>query len=96
MGVSLQERGHDEHAEHTCRYGRFALHDGKHELGGTSFSATALFRSVDSGRSFSSLFVESTADMRAMTMRKLAGRRATLFVVGNIGRLTTWRWDETH
>lgn len=63
-------------------------------LGGTSFTATALFRSTDSGRTFSSLFVEGTGDMRTMAMRKLAGRKAVLLVVGNIGRLTTWRWDE--
>jgi photosystem II stability/assembly factor-like uncharacterized protein len=63
-------------------------------LGGTSFSATALFRSVDSGRTFSPLFVEGTGDMQTMTMRKLPGRRPVLFIVGNIGRLTTWRWDE--
>lgn len=63
-------------------------------LGGTSFSATALFRSVDSGRTFSSLFVEGTGDMQTMTMRKLAGRRPVLFIAGNIARLTTWRWDE--
>jgi hypothetical protein len=63
-------------------------------LGGTSFTATALFRSTDGGRAFSSLFVEGTGDMRTMSMRKLAGRKAVLFIVGNIGRLTTWRWDE--
>ena len=63
-------------------------------LGGTSFSATAMFRSTDSGRTFSSLFVEGTGDMQAMTLRKLTGRRPVLFTVGNIGRLTTWRWDE--
>ena len=63
-------------------------------LGGTSFSATALFRSVDSGRTFSSLFVEGLGDMQTMTMRKLAGRRPVLFIVGNVARLTTWRWDE--
>jgi photosystem II stability/assembly factor-like uncharacterized protein len=73
---------------------RAATADSLYITANTSFFATQLLRSVDSGRTFTPLFVEGSGDMQTMTLRRLGGLRPVLFIVGNIGRLTTWRWDE--
>jgi photosystem II stability/assembly factor-like uncharacterized protein len=63
-------------------------------LGGTTISATGLFRSTDSGRTFASIFVQDPGDIRHTVMRKLTGRKPILLSFGNVGRLAVWRVDE--
>jgi photosystem II stability/assembly factor-like uncharacterized protein len=63
-------------------------------LGGTTTSAVGLFRSIDSGRTFSPIFVHDPGDIRHTVMRKSPGRRPVLLSFGNVGRLAVWRVDE--
>ena len=64
------------------------------KLGGTTVSATGLFRSTDGGLTFNPIFIQDPGDIRHTVMRKLPGRRPILLSFGNVGRLAVWRVDE--
>ena len=62
-------------------------------LGGTTFTTSGLFRSVDGGRSFQSVFLESPADMSAPSVLTRPGARPVVLIGGNRNTLSAWRVD---
>jgi hypothetical protein len=66
---------------------------GATNLGGTSFTTAALFRSTDAGMTFSAVYTANPADFRSLSLRRRATAHPLLFFVGNTGSLAAWRYD---
>jgi photosystem II stability/assembly factor-like uncharacterized protein len=68
---------------------------GSPSFGGTSFSATALSRSVDAGNTFPIVFSDDPANMNSLSLRKRTGVAPEMVMGGSIpGRLAAWRYDQ--
>ena len=64
-------------------------------FGGTTFTSYGLFRSINAGLTFDTLFARSSSDMRSLS-RERVGDSDVLFIGGNIsGGLAGWRYDVT-
>ncbi len=62
-------------------------------FGGTSFTTYGLFRSINAGLTFDTVFTVSPADMRGLS-RERVGNTDILFIAGNIsGSLAGFRYD---
>lgn len=66
---------------------------GAPSFGGSTLSATALFRSADSGRTFSVVFSDDPGNMFSLSLRKRAGSKPEMIMAGSRGSLAGWRYD---
>ena len=63
-------------------------------FGGTTYTTTGLFRSVNGGLSFTPLYTEADADMRGISIARPAGRKPVVLLGGtSAGGLSVWRYD---
>jgi len=67
---------------------------GAASFGGTSIAASALFRSIDAGRTFQVVFSDDPANMFSLALRKRAGAAPEMVIGGSTGSLTAWRYDQ--
>jgi photosystem II stability/assembly factor-like uncharacterized protein len=67
---------------------------GTPSFGGSTFSATALFRSVDGGQTFQVVFSEDPGNMFSLSLHKRAGLAPEMVMGGSRGSLAAWRYDE--
>lgn len=67
---------------------------GAPSFGGATLSATALFRSIDSGRTFQVVFSEDPANMFSLALRKRTGAAPEMVMGGSRGSLAAWRYDQ--
>jgi photosystem II stability/assembly factor-like uncharacterized protein len=79
---------------------RLVSHDslymvGTPSFGGTSFAATALFRSIDAGHTFQVVFSDDPANMFSLALRKRTGAAPEMVMGGSISSsLGAWRYDQ--
>lgn len=67
---------------------------GAPSFGGSTLSATALFRSIDAGRTFQVVFSEDPGNMFSLSVRKRAGQAPEMVMGGSKGSLAAWRYDQ--
>jgi len=67
---------------------------GSPSFGGTTISASALFRSVDAGHTFQVVFSDDPANMFSLSVRKRTGAAPEMVIGGSIGSLAAWRYDQ--
>lgn len=67
---------------------------GAPSFGGSTTSATALFRSVDGGRTFQVVFSDDPGNMSSLALRKRTGAAPEMVMGGSVGTLAAWRYDQ--
>lgn len=67
---------------------------GAPSFGGTTFSATALFRSIDGGQTFQVVFSDDPGNMFSLSVHKRAGAAPEMVMGGSRGSLAAWRYDQ--
>lgn len=67
---------------------------GAPSFGGSTFSAAALFRSIDAGRTFQVVFSEDPSNMFSLSVRKRAGLAPEMVIGGSRGSMSAWRYDQ--
>lgn len=67
---------------------------GAPSFGGSTTSATALFRSVDGGRTFQVVFSDDPGNMSSLALRKRTGSAPEMVMGGSRGTLAAWRYDQ--
>lgn len=67
---------------------------GAPSFGGSTFSAAALFRSIDAGRTFQVVFSEDPSNMFSLSVRKRAGLAPEMVIGGSRGSMAAWRYDQ--
>jgi photosystem II stability/assembly factor-like uncharacterized protein len=78
---------------------RLVSHDsiymvGSPSFGGTTFSAGALFRSIDAGHTFQVVFSDDPSNMFSLAVHKRTGAAPEMVMGGSIGSLAAWRYDQ--
>jgi photosystem II stability/assembly factor-like uncharacterized protein len=67
---------------------------GAPSFGGSTISATGLFRSVDGGRTFQVVFSDDPGNMSSLSLRKRTGAAPEMVMGGSRGSFATWRYDQ--
>ena len=67
---------------------------GAPSFGGTTFSATALFRSIDGGQTFQVVFSDDPGNMFSLSVHKRAGAAPEMVMGGSRTSLAAWRYDQ--
>jgi photosystem II stability/assembly factor-like uncharacterized protein len=67
---------------------------GSPSFGGSTFSATALFRSLDGGRTFQVVFSDDPGNMNSLALRKRTGLAPEMVMGGSRGTMAAWRYDQ--
>jgi len=67
---------------------------GAPSFGGSTFSATALFRSVDGAKTFQVVFSDDPGNMFSLSLRKPTGAAPQMVMGGSRGSLAAWRYDQ--
>ncbi|HKW12536.1 MAG TPA: hypothetical protein VJO33_19265 [Gemmatimonadaceae bacterium] len=67
---------------------------GAPSFGGSTLSATALFRSIDGGHTFQVVFSDDPANMFSLAVVKQAGAAPLMVMGGSRGSMSAWRFDE--
>jgi photosystem II stability/assembly factor-like uncharacterized protein len=67
---------------------------GAPSFGGSTFSATALFRSIDGGQTFQVVFSDDPGNMFSLSVHKRAGTAPEMVMGGSRGSLAAWRYDQ--
>lgn len=68
---------------------------GSPSFGGSTFSASALFRSIDAGQTFQVVFSDDPANMFSLAVRKRTGAAPEMVIGGSrSGSLAAWRYDQ--
>jgi photosystem II stability/assembly factor-like uncharacterized protein len=67
---------------------------GAPSFGGTTLGATALFRSIDGGHSFDTVFSVNSANMFSLALVKQAGAAPLMVMGGSKGSMFAWRFDQ--
>jgi len=67
---------------------------GTPSFGGSTFSAAALFRSIDAGKTFQVVFSEDPANMFSLAVRKRTGAAPEMVIGGSRGSMAAWRYDQ--
>ena len=68
---------------------------GSPSFGGSTVSATALFRSIDGGNTFQVVFSKDPANMFSLSVFKPASGGPIAVMGGSAGSMTAWRYDQT-
>lgn len=69
---------------------------GSPSFGGSTFSATALLRSVDGGHTFQIVFSDDPANMFSLSLRKRTGSSPEMIMGGSRGTMAAWRYDQAN
>jgi photosystem II stability/assembly factor-like uncharacterized protein len=67
---------------------------GTPSFGGSTFSAAALFRSIDAGKTFQVVFSEDPSNMFSLSVRKRVGAAPEMVIGGSRGSMAAWRYDQ--
>jgi len=67
---------------------------GSPSFGGSTLSATALFRSIDGGRTFQVVFSDDPANMFSLSLIKPAGALPVMVMGGSRGTMSAWRFNQ--
>jgi photosystem II stability/assembly factor-like uncharacterized protein len=67
---------------------------GSPSFGGTTTSATALFRSIDGGNTFQVVFSKDPANFFSLSVLKRTGAAPVAVIGGSAGSMTAWRYDQ--
>ncbi|HEY2374963.1 MAG TPA: hypothetical protein VGH98_03215 [Gemmatimonadaceae bacterium] len=67
---------------------------GAPSFGGTRLGATALFRSIDGGHTFDTVFTENSGNMFSLSLLKRTGAAPLMVMGGSIGSMVAWRFDQ--
>lgn len=67
---------------------------GAPSFGGTRLGAAALFRSIDGGRTFDTVFTENSGNMFSLSLLKQTAAAPLMVIGGSIGSMVAWRFDE--
>jgi photosystem II stability/assembly factor-like uncharacterized protein len=67
---------------------------GSPSFGGSTLSATALFRSIDGGHTFQVVFSDDPANMFSLSLIKQSGAAPLMVMGGSRGTMSAWRFDE--
>ena len=67
---------------------------GAPSFNGTSLGGTALFRSIDGGHSFDTVFAENSGNMFSLALIKAAGGDPVMVMGGSKGSMFAWRFDQ--
>lgn len=67
---------------------------GAPSFGGSTLSATALFRSIDGGRTFQVVFSDDPGNMFSLSVRKRSGAAPEMVMGGSRGTMAAWRYDQ--
>jgi photosystem II stability/assembly factor-like uncharacterized protein len=63
-------------------------------LSGGSLATAALLRSTDGGLTFQTVFSQSPASMRTLSVRRRTGSAPEMVIGGSTTQLTAWRYDQ--
>ena len=67
---------------------------GAPSFGGKTLSASALFRSIDGGHTFDTVFTEDPANIFSLALIKSAGGDPLMVMGGSKGSMFAWRFDQ--
>jgi len=67
---------------------------GAPSFGGSTVSATALFRSIDGGNTFQVVFSDDPGNMFSLSVRKRTGLAPEMVMGGSRSTLAAWRYDQ--